>query len=149
MESERKVWQDKNADNIKRLLKENHAQQLWNGIRRLKEVKKKTKEVEPKKEREYFKGLLGTGSSEWRLPSENNVPRPEKRWEEELDRETELGKIHSYLKKAKNGKAVGVDGYPIEFWKELCKRENTSSMLVKIMNKYMKQVSSHQAGRRG
>jgi hypothetical protein len=35
----------------------------------------------------------------------------------------------------KNGKAVGVDGYPLEFWKELGKRENTSGILVKIMNK--------------
>jgi hypothetical protein len=34
-----------------------------------------------------------------------------------------------------NGKAVGVDGYPTEFWKELGKRENTSGILVKIINK--------------
>jgi hypothetical protein len=34
-----------------------------------------------------------------------------------------------------NGKAVGVDGYPTEFWKELGKRENTSGILMKIMNK--------------
>jgi hypothetical protein len=43
MERERKVWQDKNAKNMKRLLKENDTQQLWNGIRRLAEVKKQTK----------------------------------------------------------------------------------------------------------
>jgi hypothetical protein len=113
METERKVWQDKNADNTKRLLKENDTQQLWNGIRRLTKVKKQTKEVDPVKAREYFKGLLGTGNSEWGLTSENNVPRPEKRWKEELDREIDLEEIHSYLKKAKNGKAVGVDGYPM------------------------------------
>jgi hypothetical protein len=63
------------------------------------------------------------------------VPRPEKRWKEELDREIDLGEIHSYLKKAKNGKAVDVDGYPMEFWKEVGKIENTSGILVKIMNK--------------
>jgi hypothetical protein len=63
------------------------------------------------------------------------VPRPEKRWEEELDREIDLEEIHSYLKKAKNGKAVGVDDYPMAFWKEPGKRENTSRILVKLMNK--------------
>jgi hypothetical protein len=101
------------------------------------EVKKKKqmKEVDPVKGREYFKGLLGTGSTEWRLTSENNVPRPEKRWEKELDRDINLEEICNYLKKAKNGKAVGVDGYPVEFWKELGKKENTSRILVKIMNK--------------
>jgi hypothetical protein len=100
---------------MKRLLKENDTQQLWNGMRRLAEVKKQRKEVDPVKARDHFKGLLGMGSSEWGLTSENNVPRPEKRREEEID----LEEIHSYLKKAKNGKAVGVDGYPMEFWKEL------------------------------
>jgi hypothetical protein len=58
-----------------------------------------------------------------------------KRWEEELHRKIDLEEIISYVKKAKNGKAVGVDGYPMEFWKELGKRENTSRILVKIMNK--------------
>jgi hypothetical protein len=33
--------------------------------------------------------------------------------------------IHSYLRKAKNGKAVGT---PMEFWKELCKKENISKI---------------------
>jgi hypothetical protein len=81
--------------------------------------KKANEGVDPVKARDYFKGLLGMGSSEWGLTSENNVPRPEKRREEELVREIDLEEIHSYLKKAKNGKAVGVDGYPMEFWKEL------------------------------
>jgi hypothetical protein len=36
----------------------------------------------------------------------------------------EIEEIHKYLKKAKNGKVVGIDGYPMEFWKELCKKEN-------------------------
>jgi hypothetical protein len=61
------------------------------------EVEKQMKEVHPVKARAYFKGLLGMGSSEWGLMSENNVPRPEKRWKEELDREIDLEEIHSYL----------------------------------------------------
>jgi hypothetical protein len=65
--------------------------------------------------------------------SENNVPRPEKRWEEELN--SKIEEIHSYLKKAKNGKAVGVDGYHMEFWKEPGKKENKHRILSKIMNK--------------
>jgi hypothetical protein len=32
MQSERKVWQDKNVDTIKRLLKKNETQKLWNGM---------------------------------------------------------------------------------------------------------------------
>jgi hypothetical protein len=51
------------------------------------------------------------------------VLRPERRWEEELDREIEMEDIHIYLRKAKNGKAVGIDGYPVEFWKELCRKK--------------------------
>jgi hypothetical protein len=106
----------------------------WN--KETEESKKQTnKEVDPVKEKGYFKGVLGTGSTEWGLTSENTVPRPEKRCEEELDREIDLEEIHSYLKKAKNGKAVGVDGYPMELWKELGKKENTSRILVIIMNK--------------
>jgi hypothetical protein len=33
-----------------------------------------------------------------------------------------MEEIHNYLRKAKNGKAVGTDGYPNEFWKEICKK---------------------------
>jgi glycerol-3-phosphate dehydrogenase len=54
MERERKVWQDKNADNIKRLLKENDTQQLWNGVRRLTEVKKTNKGGRPSRSKRIF-----------------------------------------------------------------------------------------------
>jgi hypothetical protein len=33
MKKEKKKWQDRNADNIKRLLRKKDAQQLWGGIR--------------------------------------------------------------------------------------------------------------------
>jgi hypothetical protein len=45
-----------------------------------------------------------------------------------LDREIEIEEIHKYLKKAKNGKAVAINGYPMEFWNELCKKENISKI---------------------
>jgi hypothetical protein len=66
----------------------------------------------------------------WRLRKEKGILGPERRWEEELDREIEMEEIQSYLRKA-----VGTDGYPMEFLKELCKKENISKMLVKLMNK--------------
>jgi hypothetical protein len=91
--------------------------------------------VDPLRAREYFKGLLGKGVGEWRLRKEKDVLRPERRWEEELDREIEMEEIQNYLRKAKNGKAIGTDGYPMEFWKELYKKENISKILVKLMNK--------------
>jgi hypothetical protein len=46
-----------------------------------------------------------------------------------------MEEIHNYLRKAKNGRAVGSDGYPMEFWKELFKKESISKILVKLMNK--------------
>jgi hypothetical protein len=52
----------------------------------------------------------------------------------ELHREIEIEEIHKYLRKAKNGKAIGIDGYPMEFRKELCRKENISKILVKLMN---------------
>jgi hypothetical protein len=69
--------------------------------------------LDPVRAREYFKGLLDKGAGEWGLRKENYVPRPERRWEEEL--KIEMEEIHRYLRKAKNGKAVGIDGYPMEF----------------------------------
>jgi hypothetical protein len=90
--------------------------------------------VNPLRAREYFKGLLCKGVGEWRLRKENDVFRPERRWEEELDWEIEKEEIHKYLRKAKNGKAVGIEGYPMDFWKELCRKENISEILVKLMN---------------
>jgi hypothetical protein len=48
---------------------------------------------------------------------------------------TDLAEIHRYLKKAKIEKAVGTYGYPMEFWKELGKKENTGRISVKTMNK--------------
>jgi hypothetical protein len=35
----------------------------------------------------------------------------------ELDRKIEREEMNMFLRKAKNGKAVGKDGYPMEFWK--------------------------------
>jgi hypothetical protein len=46
-----------------------------------------------------------------------------------------MEEIHNYLRKEKNGKAIGSDGYPMEFWKELCKTESISKISVKLMNK--------------
>jgi hypothetical protein len=87
------------------------------------------------KAREYFKGLLGKGVGEWGLRKDKDIFRPERTWEEELDREIDMEEIHNYLRKAKNGKAVESDGYPMEFWKELCKKESISKILVQLMNK--------------
>jgi hypothetical protein len=46
----------------------------------------------------------------------------------------EMEEIYRYLKQAKNGKTIGIDGCCMEFWKELCKKENMSKILVKLMN---------------
>jgi hypothetical protein len=94
-----------------------------------------TERVDPLRAMKYFKGLLGKGVGEWRLRKEKDILRPERRWEEELDREVEMEEIQNYVRKAKNGKAVGTYGYPVEFWKELCKKESISEILVKLMNK--------------
>jgi hypothetical protein len=40
MEKEKKEWQDRNADNIKRLLRKKDAQQLWGGIRMMTQARK-------------------------------------------------------------------------------------------------------------
>jgi hypothetical protein len=85
--------------------------------------------VDPVRAREYFKGLLGKGVGEWGLRKEDGVLRPEGRWKEELDRKIEMEEIHKYLRKA-----VGTDGYPTEFWKELCRKKHISKILVKLMN---------------
>jgi hypothetical protein len=130
MEKEKKKWQDWNAGNIKRLLRKKDAQQLWGGIRMMIQVWKQRERVDPLRAREYFKGLLGKGVGEWGLRKEKDVFRPERMWEEELDREIEMEEIHNYLRKA-----VGINGYPMEFWKEMCKKENISKILVKLMNK--------------
>jgi hypothetical protein len=135
MEKEKKKWQDRNADNIKRLLRKKDAQQLWGAIRMMTQVWKQRERVDPLRAREYFKGLLGKGVGEWSLRKEKDVIRPERRWKEELDLEIEMEGIQNYVRKAKNGKAVGTDGHPMEFWKELCKKENISKILVKLMNK--------------
>jgi hypothetical protein len=46
--------------------------------------------VDPLRAREYFKRLLGKGVGEWGLRKEKDVFRPERRWEEEADREIEM-----------------------------------------------------------
>jgi hypothetical protein len=91
--------------------------------------------VDPLRAREYLKGIFGKGVGEWRLRKEKDILRPVRRWKEELDREIEKEEIKNYLRKAKNRKAVGTDGYPMEFWKELCKKENIGKILVKLVNK--------------
>jgi hypothetical protein len=67
--------------------------------------------------------LLGKGVGDLGQRKKDEVLKPEGRLEEELDREIEIEEMHRYLRKAKNGKAVGIDGYPMEFWKELCRKE--------------------------
>jgi hypothetical protein len=126
---EKEKWHDMNADNIKRLLRKKDAQQLWSRIRMITQVWKQREGLDPLRTREYFKGLLGKGVGEWGLRKEKDVLRLERRWEESLDREIEMAEIHRYLRKA-----VGTDGYLMEFSKELCRKENISKMLVKLMN---------------
>jgi hypothetical protein len=46
-EIEKKKWQDKNADNIKRLLRKKDTQQLWSGIRMMTQVWKQRERVDP------------------------------------------------------------------------------------------------------
>jgi hypothetical protein len=123
MDKEKIEWQDRNVDNIKRLLRKKDTQQLCSGIMIMTQVRKQRDGVDPVKAREYFMGLLGEWVKEWGLSKENDLPRPERRWEEELNREIKVEEIHKYLKKAKNGKGVGIDGYAMEIWKELCKRK--------------------------
>jgi hypothetical protein len=69
---------------------------------------KQRERVDPLRAREYFHGLLGKGVGEWGLRKDKDIFRTERRWEEELDIEIEMEEIHNYLRKAKNGKAVGV-----------------------------------------
>jgi hypothetical protein len=137
MEKEKKEWQDTNAHNIKKLLRKKDAQQLWSRIRMMTQVRKQ-RGVDPVRVREYFTGLLGKRVGEWGLRKKNYIPRTERWWEEELDRETEIEELQKYLRKAKNGKAVRIDGYPMEFWKELCRNKNISKILVKLMNNIYK-----------
>jgi hypothetical protein len=54
------------------------------------QVRTQREGVDPVRAREYFKGLLGKGVREWGLRKENDVLRPERRWEEEIDREIEI-----------------------------------------------------------
>jgi hypothetical protein len=60
MEKEKKERQDRNAENIKRLLWKKDAQQLWGGIKMMTQVRKQ-RGVDPVRARKYFKGLLGKG----------------------------------------------------------------------------------------
>jgi hypothetical protein len=114
------------------VLRKKDAQQLWGGIRMMTQVWKQRVVLHPLRAREYFKGLLGKRVGEWGLRKENYVLRPDRKWEEELDREIEMEEIHKYLRKAKNGKAVGTNGYPMEFWKELCKKRKYQQNISKI-----------------
>jgi hypothetical protein len=59
-----------------------------------------------------MEGLLGKVVGEWGLRKDKDIFRHERRWDEELDREIEMEEIHNYLRKAKNGKAVGVRWIP-------------------------------------
>jgi hypothetical protein len=43
--------------------------------------------------------------------------------------------MNLFFRKTKNGKAVGKDGYPMEFWKEIIKNEKMGKMITKVMNK--------------
>jgi serine/threonine protein phosphatase PrpC len=54
---------------------------------------------------------------------------------EELDRKIEREEINLFLTKTKNGKDVGKDGYPMEFWKEIIKNEEIGKIKTKVMNK--------------
>jgi hypothetical protein len=63
-DKEKKEQQDRNADNIKRLLKKKDTQQLWSSIRMMTQVRKQMDGVDPVRAREYFKGLLGKGFRE-------------------------------------------------------------------------------------
>jgi hypothetical protein len=85
--TEKKKWQDRNADNIKRLLRKKDTQQLWSGIRMMTQVWTQRERVDPLRAREYFQGLLGKGVGEWGLRKDKDIFRPERRWEEELDRQ--------------------------------------------------------------
>jgi hypothetical protein len=46
----------------------------------------------------------------------------ERRRDEELYSDIGREEDHKYLKKAKTRRAV--DGYPLEYWKELCKKNH-------------------------
>jgi hypothetical protein len=48
---------------------------------------------------------------------------------EELDRKIEREEINLFLSKAKNGKAVGKDDCPMEFWKEIINNEEIGKMI--------------------
>jgi hypothetical protein len=50
-----------------------------------REREREREEADPRKLREYFKGLLGMRIREWEAKKENYMPRPERR-REELER---------------------------------------------------------------
>jgi hypothetical protein len=53
---------------------------------------------------------------------------------EKLDKKIEREEINLFLRKVKNGKAVGKDGYPMEFWKEIIKNEEIGKMITEVVN---------------
>jgi hypothetical protein len=55
MEKEKKKWQDRNADNIKGLLRKNDAQQSWGGIRMMTRVWKQSGSI---KDKGVFQGTV-------------------------------------------------------------------------------------------
>jgi hypothetical protein len=78
--------------------------------------------------REYFWRLLG--GEEMELGAHHVEGILENAVVEELDRKIERKEINLFLRKA-----VGKNGYPMEFWKEIIKNEEIGKMIIKVMNK--------------
>jgi hypothetical protein len=123
MDKEMKEWQDRNVDNIKRLLRKKDMQQLWSGIRMKTQVRKQRHGVDPLRAREYFKGLLDKGVKEWGLRKENNLLRPKRRWEEELDRQIEIEEIHIF-KESKRWESIRDRWLPYGILEGITKERN-------------------------
>jgi hypothetical protein len=115
IENEKKKWQEWNSENIKRLVDKKDNTQLWKGIRNLIQSKGRGYEIDPGRVREYFWRLLGGERMELGVHHVEGILG--NAVVEELDRKIEREEINLFLRKAKNGKAVGKDGYPMEFWK--------------------------------
>jgi hypothetical protein len=100
----------------------------------LTQTKGRGYEIDPGRVREYFWRLLGGEEMELRvlrvegILGNTVVKEPHSKIERE--------EIDLFLRKAKNGKAVGKDGYTMEFWKEIIKNEEVGKMKTAVQKAF-------------
>jgi hypothetical protein len=64
--NEKKKWQERNTENIKRLVDKKDNTQLWRGIRNLTHTKGRGYEIDPVRGRQYFWRLSHSMSNQHR-----------------------------------------------------------------------------------